>query len=425
MDTAQLTAALGSIVGSENVHEAEQFAGHVATRAPWLACAAALVSPADTNGVAAIVQHAEAVGVAIIPVGGCTQIHVGPAPARERPLILLTTRRLARVLDYQPDDMTVTCEPGIELAALQRVLAQQNQFLAVDPPLPERATIGGIVSTNSAGFWRAQYGTPRDLVIGVHAVMAGGEAVKGGGKVVKNVAGYDVCKLFTGAWGTLGILTELTFRLRPLPESERTLAWAMPDMATAARAGRDLYASRLAIAFAAATNRSGGRARLVVGLRGTVARVAWQALQCRDAISRHGISIAAEEIGSDALARLRSDELALDARVALAGRLACLPSDLPLVCGHLAKISGLGITAHAGTGTVTFSAVDGSLGAVTRIEAGLPRESYLLWTCASPEIAAGIQPWGPNRTDFRLQAALKSTLDPSGTFSPGRFVGGL
>ena len=144
--------------------------------------------------------------------------------------------------------------------------------------------MGGIVSANQGGFRRAAYGTSRDLVIGVRAIMTGGMQVKGGGKVVKNVAGYDVCKLFTGAWGTAGLLTELTFKVYPLPEGERLLWMPAPDIATAARAGFALHQAQLAPTALLATNEfvlefnrdSGGKAGLIALLQGPAARMDWQ-----------------------------------------------------------------------------------------------------------------------------------------------------
>ena len=191
-----------------------------------------VISPATVEQIATVLSLLEAEGAAIVPVGGGTQVHVGYPPAQDRPVFMVRTTRLNRVLDFQPDDMTVTVEPGITLEALQKTLATHNQTLPLDVPYAPRATMGGIVSANSSGFWRPAYGTPRDLLIGVKALMTESTEVKGGGKVVKNVAGYDVCKLFTGAWGTLGILTELTFRTRPKPETERVLAWQLPDLTT-------------------------------------------------------------------------------------------------------------------------------------------------------------------------------------------------
>jgi glycolate oxidase FAD binding subunit len=137
--------------------------------------------------------------------------------------LVVSTQNLNRIIEHAVGDLTVTVEAGVTLAQLQETLAKANQFLPLDPSYPEEATIGGIVATADAGSWRQRYGGVRDLLIGLSFVRADGEIVKAGGRVVKNVAGYDLMKLFTGSYGTLGILSTLTFRVYPLPETSKTL----------------------------------------------------------------------------------------------------------------------------------------------------------------------------------------------------------
>src|SRR6185503_10819360 len=127
---------------------------------------------------------------------------------------------LSRILEHAPEDMTVTVEAGATLASLQRALASRGQWLPVDPPHPERLTLAGLLDTNASGPRRAGFGTIRDYVIGLRVALADGRLIRSGGKVVKNVAGYDLMKLFIGARGTLGVIVEVTFKLLPLPEAE-------------------------------------------------------------------------------------------------------------------------------------------------------------------------------------------------------------
>ncbi len=127
---------------------------------------------------------------------------------------------LSRILEHTPEDMTVTVEAGATLAALQRALAALGQWLPIDPPHPERLTVAALLDTNASGPRRAGFGTIRDYVIGLRVALADGRLVRSGGKVVKNVAGYDLMKLFIGARGTLGVIVEVTFKLLPLPEAE-------------------------------------------------------------------------------------------------------------------------------------------------------------------------------------------------------------
>ena len=132
------------------------------------------------------------------------------APPPPRAGIVLSLRRLGRLLEHEPGDLTVTAEAGMTVAGLQTALRARGQWLSLDPPDAERATLGGVVAANASGPRRQLYGTVRDLLIGLTVVTADGALVRGGGKVVKNVAGYDLPKLFVGSYGTLGIIVETT-----------------------------------------------------------------------------------------------------------------------------------------------------------------------------------------------------------------------
>jgi glycolate oxidase FAD binding subunit len=137
--------------------------------------------------------------------------------------IVISTERLNRVIDYAVGDLTVTVEAGVKLADLQNLLAKEHQFLPLDPAYPQEATVGGIVATADSGSWRQRYGGVRDMLLGISFVRSDGQIAKAGGRVVKNVAGYDLMKLFTGSYGTLGVLTEMTFRAYPIPEASETV----------------------------------------------------------------------------------------------------------------------------------------------------------------------------------------------------------
>src|SRR5436309_4727101 len=173
-------------------------------------------------------------GAAMIPVGGATKLHLGNPPRAAH--IALHTSGLRGVVEYEPDNMTVSVLSGTPLAELQSVLRGSQQFLPLDPPHPERATLGGIVSCNSSGPIRFRYGTVRDMLIGVKIAHPDGTRTKAGGKLVKNVTGYDMCKLYTGSLGTLGVLTELTFKVQPHCDSLATVALGYSDLARALEA---------------------------------------------------------------------------------------------------------------------------------------------------------------------------------------------
>ncbi|HEU4751693.1 MAG TPA: FAD-binding oxidoreductase, partial [Armatimonadota bacterium] len=203
--------SLSSLIGPENVFTGPETAAYaVAGMVP-----AGVAAPATPEEARQVILHAREQGWGLVPYGGGTQVAAGFPPSRLD--LVLSTRRMARVVDYQPDDMTVTVEPGLTLDALERLLAGRNQFLPLDPPLPATATVGGTVAAAVAGPWSAGFGTPRDWVIGCRVLGADGQEVRAGGQVVKNVAGYDLPKLYTGSSGTLGLITEVTFKVMPRP----------------------------------------------------------------------------------------------------------------------------------------------------------------------------------------------------------------
>ncbi len=178
----------------------------------------AAVRPQTVAEVGDLVRRAAAEGQALYPLGGRTMIGVGLPPTR--PGISVDLRSLARVIDYPARDMTITVQAGITVAELQARLATENQRLPIDVPRPEQATLGGVLAVNVSGPRRYGFGTLRDYVIGISTINDEGQEVKAGGRVVKNVAGYDLCKLHIGALGTLGIITQVTLKLRPLPEDK-------------------------------------------------------------------------------------------------------------------------------------------------------------------------------------------------------------
>ena len=186
---------------------------------------AAVYEPGTLAEAVAVVGSATREGRRLVFVGGATELDLGAAPHALDAVV--RTARLQKVLDYAPSDQVVTAEAGVTLAALQDTLSKNGQRLALDPPQPARATLGGIVAANAFGPRRARYGSVRDLIIGVTIVRADGVVAKGGGKVVKTVAGFDLPKLMVGSLGTLGLIADVTFRLHPLPEESVTLL--VPD----------------------------------------------------------------------------------------------------------------------------------------------------------------------------------------------------
>ncbi len=187
---------------------------------------------------------------------------------------------LNHVLEYTPEDMTVTVEAGITFAALQKKLAEHSQWLPMDPPHPERISVGALLASNVSGPRRCGYGTIRDYLIGMRVALPDGTVIKSGGRVVKNVAGFDLCKLFVGSQGTLGIIVEATFKLRPLPEVERLLEFRCDSLDRAATLLESIMASPITPVVLDLHNLS-PTFSLVVGFDGMKEDVEWQVAELK------------------------------------------------------------------------------------------------------------------------------------------------
>ncbi len=180
-----------------------------------------LIFPHTLDSLAQVVKLAHQNNWKIMPAGNGSKLNWGGLVKNTQ--LVVSTAKLNRIIDHAVEDLTITVEAGVKLADLQSVIAEKGQFLPIDPTYAESATVGGIVATADTGSYRQRYGGVRDLVLGLSFVRSDGEIAKAGGKVVKNVAGYDLMKLFTGSYGTLGIISQVTFRLYPIPETSTTV----------------------------------------------------------------------------------------------------------------------------------------------------------------------------------------------------------
>jgi glycolate oxidase FAD binding subunit len=300
----------------------------------------------------------------LYPAGGRTALEYGyPAPG---PGITVSTIDLKKVIDYPARDMTITVEAGIRISDLQQVLATERQRLAIDVPLPRRATLGGVVAANASGPRRFGWGTIRDYVIGVSAVDAAGRLFKAGGRVVKNVAGYDLCKVLVGSHGTLAIMTQLTLKLRPIPESSGLLWCAFDHFASIEQAlarltmsvtrpiAIELLEARAAAEIASNADLDLPRHRhvLCVGVEGTERETAWQLAQLRGEIGPQGPHSLTEVTGSDTAAvwtALTEFQIASDDPLTFK---AGLPPSRVVEFVQRAEGAGCSLQAHAANGIV-------------------------------------------------------------------------
>src|SRR6202158_2800199 len=216
-----------ALVGNEYVRAATA-ADAVAGAQPNL-----VIEPGTERELAEILRLSNEARLAVIPRGGGTKLAWGNLPARAD--LILSTARMTEIIEHAWADLTVTVEAGCTVQRLQETLGQHGQRLALDALWPEKATVGGVLSTNDSGALRLRFGALRDLIIGVTIALPDGPLASSGGKVVKNVAGYDLSKLATGALGTLGVITRAVFRVHPLPKETRTLTCACDDVADAQR----------------------------------------------------------------------------------------------------------------------------------------------------------------------------------------------
>src|SRR5262249_9481968 len=234
-----------------------------------------VLEPGNETELAAALRCAEAAGLCVVPRGGGTKTGWGNRPVRAD--LILSTARLNRVIEHAWADLTVSVEAGCTIQNLQNTLAQHGQRIAVDPLWPERATVAGMLSTNDSGTLRIRFGALRDLVIGVTIALPDGTLASSGGKVVKNVAGYDLPKLVTGALGTLGVITRAIFRLHPLPRNEQSFTFVARDLTDTNRLILGILDSRLTPTGLQARCRPDAAPEVDIRFEGTDAGLAAQA----------------------------------------------------------------------------------------------------------------------------------------------------
>jgi glycolate oxidase FAD binding subunit len=376
------------------------------------------VAPSQSVDVAEALKLAAESAAVVVPWGGGTQQSLGALP--ERFDLALDLCRLKRVVEYEPADLTVTVEAGMKLSELQRLLGERGQWLPLDPPLPDEATIGGILATNASGPSRHSRGTARDLVIGMSVALANGDIVKSGGRVVKNVAGYDMAKLQIGALGTLGVILQATFKVSPLPQ----------QMLTCGAEGN----LNLVVALAAHVDEARLPAQALV-LRKTGLESDWTLL-----IKFAGGNAAVERAHNDFVAAAEdvraltepeadatwSHEVALQ-QSPVAVKAGVLPAHTSELAAWFAD-QGAGVTAYPSVGIVYCSWTDLGLGASILKEGRRKAIEYggsLVLESAPPELKREVGVWGEPQADFALMQRLKREFDPARTLNRGRFLGGI
>ena len=386
-----------------------------------------VVEPADAEAVARVLAEADAAGKAVLPRGGGTKADWGNPPRSAD--VILSTRKLNRLLEHAAGDMTATVEAGCTVTDLLHQLALRGQRLAIDPLWPGRATIGGVLATNDNGSLRGAFGGLRDLIIGVTVALADGTLARSGGKVVKNVAGYDLPKLMVGSYGTLGVITQATFRLHPLPAATRTMSWSGPDVESVQRFVAGVLDSSVPVSALQWTVGRDTPPPVDVALEGSQAGLEAQARVIASVAQSCGLAPSAPPESFNG----RRDSLWQAAGPSVICKVSVLPSEGFTLCYALSSFVPSGqswdlCVQGAGTGWLRFAASDPSALAGTlrtmRRKLELLRGSLLVLRCP-PEVRREVDAWGYATDALPLMRRIKQQFDPNGTLNPGRFVGGI
>jgi glycolate oxidase FAD binding subunit len=374
--------------------------------------------------------------------------------------IVLLTRRLNRITDCDIDNLTFTAESGMTLNEVQKHLAKEGRgyFLPLDPFFADKATLGGIVATNSSGPKRLLYGTARDLIIGMKTVFPNGDIVVSGGKTVKNVSGYDMCKLLIGSFGTLGIICEITFKILPLPEKEATLSVPFKTLDEAAGFVLEVTRSQLIPASIETLNATAvtkmkyrfylpgeGKYVVAIGLEGVAESVERQISEMEALGKKH-----------EALETVRLDSEKHDAfwnafrnfskglAKGYPGLITLKSNFLISKCGKVMEsyekiFKGLGMDCaficHSGNG-ILYSYVLADKNGRSKTETlvklikkltseAAKNEGNLVVESSPFSIRKKVDVWGKSRSDYQVMRRIKKEVDPAGVLNPGRFLGGI
>jgi glycolate dehydrogenase FAD-binding subunit len=401
------------------------------------------ILPSTIEQAAACLMVATDQGAVVVPSGGGTQQRIGNLP--ERCDIELCTLRLNRTVEWEPADLTACFEAGVTLEGAQRELAGAGQQLAIDAPVPDKATLGGLIATNVSGPRRWIYGSWSDQVIGMRMALTCGDVIKSGGRVVKNVQGYDLAKLFTGSLGTLGLIGEINVKLIPLPPYRRLLV-ASGGSANVERLIADLMNSALRVSTldlldAVSAKRvgvdRGAEASAFLLIEGSQAVVGGQSRRLAQLAGEQGLDL--EAIEGDLLEEVWTKWVDLDRIDDLGARdvlitVVVQPSEVLEAISMVQRVTEAAelmseIWARAGNGIIS-----------ARLSSTQPQESEILgqmqaklierWpntriVCGDPRLTKGLRVWGEEPAGLSQMRDLKRRFDPARTLQPGRFVGGI
>jgi glycolate oxidase FAD binding subunit len=416
-----------------------------------------VISPGTIVEVSKVVAYANKHDLGVIPRGHGTKIGTGNIPQKTD--IVLLTDRLNRITDKDCDNLTLSVESGMTLSGVQKCLAMEGKgyFLPLDPPFSERATLGGIAATNSSGPKRLLYGTARDLITGIRAVYPNGDIVVSGGKTVKNVSGYDMCKLLIGSFGTLAIICEITFKLLPLPEKEATLLVPFTGLERANAFAREIRHSQLLPAAVGILNSvavakvsdslpvpANGNYLVAIGLEGVAESVERQVLEMGAMGRKHeALAAVALDQGKQApfwnVVRDFSKGLSADYPNLVSLKSNFLTSRCEEILRSYEKkvsesgfegaficLSGSGILNAYVMGKDMGSKTDSLVKLIGKLaDEAVKNEGNLVVESSPLAVKKEVDVWGTPRSDCEIMRRIKVEIDPANTLNPGRFVGGI
>ncbi|MGA7937071.1 MAG: FAD-binding oxidoreductase [Kovacikia sp.] len=446
MDQALIVEKLEAIVGSTLVHpfidlepDWQAKITQAVTPSSALAC---MVSPNSQEELAAVMACAYHQKWRMLLAGQGSKLGWGGLV--KEPQVLISSQRLDRLIDHAVGDLTVTVEAGMPFAALQAILAKEGQFLPLDPTFRHRATLGGIIATADTGSLRQRYGGVRDLLLGISFSRADGQMAKAGGRVVKNVAGYDLMKLFTGAYGTLGFITQMTLRLYPLPENSQTLL-VTGNISKITQAREILFRSVLTptaadllsphLSALLGVEQASG---LVIRFQGLEASVQEQSRQWQSITQELKLSITSHLDQEEVLLWKRLQEVRELQDSAVTCKIGVLPADgvealamLETIAKkhNLSALKTMGILhAGSGLGVIRFqgSPEDNLCKALVEFRTYCQeRQGFLSILEAPVELKQKIDVWGYTSNSLGLMRSLKNQFDPGKLLNPNRFVGDI
>jgi glycolate oxidase FAD binding subunit len=405
----QSMAQLASIVGPEHAHVHTHFSNE-----------AIIVAPANEREIAEILRFANASELIVAPTGGGTKLGWGNPVA---PSIWLSLKRINAFRTHAWQDMTCTVEAGCTWAAMQAELTRHGQTVALDPIWPERATVGGIVAANDSGALRLKYGGLRDLIIGMTIVLADGTVAKSGGKVVKNVAGYDLHKLMTGSFGTLGVIAEINFRLHPREEHARTWTAVVPNLTLVDAPLRALLDSQMTPSSVQLRS-SKRECALDIRIAGLPECLDEYAARMENIFGQIAVSESGESVW-------QARQQLFDENDAVVLKVSLLPAQISPVTLDLqqwAATDGINIaTVAQATGLMIVavkSSPDAAIAIIARLRARLRSSGgSVVALKISDAMRDSLDVWDCNSDALPLMHEIKRRFDSKRILNPGRFVG--